>query len=130
MSLEVGRAGDCVITRLDPFLILIAFSFIAISGCLSSMQPLDPADLRGDTESARRLRMHVEWLAAPELDGRKPGTAGNRQAADYLERSFRESGLEPLPSLSGYRQPISADLGDNIMAVRRHTDAASPARWI
>ncbi len=109
---------------------LIAFSFVVITGCLSTMQPLDPADLRGDTESARRLRTHVEWLAAPELDGRKPGTAGNRQAADYIEQSFRESGLEPLPSLSGYRQPISPDLGDNIMAVRPHTDAASPARWI
>ena len=94
------------------------------------MQPLDPAALRGDTESARRLRMHVEWLAAPERDGRRPGTAGNRQAADYIEWSFRESGLEPLPSLSGYRQPISPNLGDNIMAVRSHTDAASPARWI
>lgn len=94
------------------------------------MQPLDPAALRGDTESARRLRAHVEWLAAPERDGRRPGTAGNRQAADYIERSFRESGLEPLPSLSGYRQPISPGLGDNIMAVRPHTDVASSARWI
>lgn len=112
------------------FEFVIAFSFVVITGCLSTMQPLDPADLRGDTESARRLRTHVEWLAAPKLDGRKPGTAGNRQAADYIERSFQESGLEPLSSLFGYRQPISPDLGDNIMAVRPHTDAASPARWI
>jgi hypothetical protein len=112
------------------FEFLIAFSFVVITGCLSTMQPLDPADLRGDTESARRLRTHVEWLAAPERDGRKPGTPGNRQAADYIERNFRESGLEPLPSLSGYRQLISPDLGDNIMAVRPHTDAASPPRWI
>jgi hypothetical protein len=38
---------------------------------------------------------HVLTLSNPFFEGRRPGLAGNRHAADYLEFWFREYGLEP-----------------------------------
>ena len=40
-------------------------------------------------EVASRLRTAVEWLAAPEREGRGPGTAGIEAAADWVARQFQ-----------------------------------------
>ena len=40
-----------------------------------------------------RLRSSVEWLAAPEREGRGPGTAGIEAAADWVRRQFADIGL-------------------------------------
>ena len=40
-----------------------------------------------------RLRSEVEWLAAPEREGRGPGTKGIEQAADWVARQFSDIGL-------------------------------------
>lgn len=42
---------------------------------------------------AARLREDVAWLAAPEREGRGPGTAGIDQAAEWLARRFAGLGL-------------------------------------
>jgi hypothetical protein len=68
-------------------------------------------------------------LAGPELQGRKPGTPGNRAAAEYIASRFREMGLAPLASLEGYRQQISPALGDNILAVKPAASGSS-SRWL
>lgn len=80
------------------------------------------------SELAKRLRSHVEYLASPQLQGRKPGTRGHRIAADYLVTRFREIGLEPLSSLRGYGQPVRPDLGENLIGARPARSRAS-ARW-
>jgi hypothetical protein len=41
-----------------------------------------------------RLRSAVEWLAAPEREGRGPGTAGIDAAADWVAARFADIGLE------------------------------------
>jgi len=90
---------------------------------------IDPRTLPVSSDLARRLQTHVQYLASPELQGRKPGTPGNRKAADYLAARFRELGLAPLPSLNGYRQPVSPALGDNLIAVRPAATGSS-SRWL
>ncbi|MEW6543037.1 MAG: M28 family peptidase [Nitrospirota bacterium] len=94
-----------------------------------SMTAVDPKTLPVTTDLARQLRAHVDELASPKLRGRKPGTEGNRAAAAYLEARFREVGLHPLASLGGYRQPISDELGDNVIGVRP-AQAGTSARWL
>lgn len=98
------------------------------------MTAVDPQALPVTTDLAKRLRSHVEFLASPDLKGRKPGTPGHRTAAEYISSQFREAGLESLPSLHGYGQPISAKLGDNLIGVRpaaapRMSSQRSP-RWL
>lgn len=114
-------------------LTLSTLSFVVCltaTGCLRTMEAVDPKTLPVDTASAQRLRSHVAMLASPELAGRRPGTAENRLAAQYIEDQFRAVGLRPLPSLGGYRQPISAGIGDNLIGVVQATTPSDTARWI
>ena len=91
---------------------------------------VDPHALPVSSDLAQRLRAHVQFLAGPDLHGRKPGTEGNRKAAAYLADSFREIGLEPVPSLGGYRQQLAGDLGDNLIGMRPASGRTGSAPWI
>lgn len=94
------------------------------------MEPLDPRILPVTTASAKRLQTHVSFLASPDLAGRQPGTPGNRQAAHYIEDQFRGIGLRPFPSLGGYRQTISARMGDNLIGFIPPAEQTASTRWI
>ncbi|MGH7230439.1 MAG: M28 family metallopeptidase [Nitrospiraceae bacterium] len=98
------------------------------------MATVDPKTLPVDSGLAKQLRAHVNFLAGPELKGRKPGTAGHRTAADYITARFQEIGLQPLPSLNRYGQPVSDELGDNLIGARLsaggETDSERESRWV
>ncbi|MES4786785.1 MAG: hypothetical protein C4294_14240, partial [Nitrospiraceae bacterium] len=98
----------------------VIFAVLFFYGCSNPVSAVAHQTLVVTTDLAKRLRGHVEFLASPELKGRKPGTPGNRAAADYdyIIARFREAGLEPLPSLNGYGQTISPLLGDNLIGAR------------
>lgn len=102
---------------------------LSSTGCLRTMEAIDPRSLPSPSALGQRLQQHVSFLASPELAGRQPGSPGNRQAAHYIEEQFRAVGLQPLPSLGGYRQTISATIGDNVLGVIPPT-AGTAARWI
>ena len=113
--------------------ILTALSLLlglASTGCLGTMEAIDPRSLPITSASGQRLQHHVSFLASPELSGRQPGSSGNRQAAHYIEEQFRAVGLQPLPSLGGYRQAISPTIGDNILGFLPPTAGSAPARWM
>ncbi|TAJ22351.1 MAG: M28 family peptidase [Nitrospirae bacterium] len=92
--------------------------------------PVDPHSLPITSDLAKTLRGHVEYLAGPKLQGRKPGTAGNREAAAYLETQFHAAGLQPLASLGGYRQPLAEDLGDNLLGMRPASESGPTDGWL
>ena len=100
------------------------------TGCLHTMEPIDPRNLPVDSVSAQRLHSHVAFLAGAEQTGRQPGSPGNRQAAQYLADQFRAVGLQPLPSLGGYRQPIAPQIGDNLIGFIPPTADTGSARWL
>ena len=45
--------------------------------------------------SAAEYERHIVTLASDEFEGRKPGTAGERKAVDYLVAEFKKLGLQP-----------------------------------
>ncbi len=94
------------------------------------MEAVDPRFLPITTASGQHLQQHVAFLASPELMGRRPGTPGNRQAASYIEDQFRAVGLRPLPSLGGYRQVISPQIGDNLIGFLPPASGDGSVRWI
>ena len=51
----------------------------------------DPAD---DAALRDRLKHAVEWLAAPEREGRGPGTKGVEQTADWVAEQLSGIGLD------------------------------------
>ncbi|MGQ0810449.1 MAG: M28 family metallopeptidase [Nitrospiraceae bacterium] len=100
-------------------------------GCVHTIvTDIDPNTLPVIGDLANRLRDHVKFLASPGLKGREPGTEGNRAAAEYITVQFREVGLEPLASLHGFGQPISSELGDNLIGVRWPKIPSSLPRWL
>jgi hypothetical protein len=73
------------------------------------------------------LMRHVEYLAHPDLEGRRG--RGATLAADYIVRHLREAGLEPLfngsfeqPIPSGGAAESPAILGRNVGALLRGSD--------
>src|SRR5690348_13104064 len=54
-------------------------------GCVDDAHPYDEA----------ALRTHLDYLASKQLDGRVPGTKGDRAARAYVAERFRCLGLMP-----------------------------------
>lgn len=102
---------------------------VAVSAA-SMTTAVDPRTLPVISDLAQRLRAHVQFLAGPDLHGRKPGTEGNQKASEYIAGQFRAIGLESLPSLRGYRQPLAGGLGDNLIARRPASGQPGAAPWI
>jgi hypothetical protein len=70
----------------------------------------------------RALRVRINFLASPQLEGRATGSPGNEEAARYLAAAFRNAGLKPLGTSkqgdaaaptdgSGYFQPFTFTAG-------------------
>ncbi len=51
------------------------------------------AELFSKTITADDLKTHLYILAAPDMEGRETGTAGQRKAAEYLKQQFAKIGI-------------------------------------
>jgi hypothetical protein len=94
------------------------------------MQAVEPSSLPITSDLAKALQTHVRSLADPSLQGRKPGTQGNRTAADYIRTRFQDAGLVPLSSLGGYGQSLPAQLGDNLLGLKPAAGANAQAPYL
>jgi hypothetical protein len=56
--------------------------------------------------AAKNWWSHVQYLADDQLQGRHTGTAGFELAAAYIEKQFRDAGLQPAGT-TGYRQDVA-----------------------
>ncbi len=79
-----------------------------------------------------RLKTHVETLASPAFGGRRGEDA--KKAADYVEKAFRDAGLEPLFD-GRYTQSIPGQepgliVGRNVGARLTGSDPALKNEWI
>jgi len=85
-------------------------SWCGLSICLFAMSAAfaEPGLAVVDNDREDRLRADVTWLAAPEREGRGPGTKGIREAATWIGQQFASIGLE---SVNGLReQPFTMTL--------------------
>jgi len=65
-------------------------ALVGAAACVA--EPTEPVPASAGMRD--RLRADVEWLAAPEREGRGPGSAGIDAAADWVAARFRDVGLE------------------------------------
>ena len=63
----------------------------------------------GTADSGRYLK-DVQTLAAPNMEGRGPGTKGLEKASKYIEQRYRSLHLQPAGT-SGYLQPFTVTTG-------------------
>lgn len=77
---------------------------------------LSPADRFPDAT----FRDHVAWLADDARNGRKAGSEGGREAADYIASHLAEAGLKPVLPDGSFFQEFSLDDGTrarNVLAI-------------
>jgi hypothetical protein len=76
---------------------------------LASTQPtISPAD-------PQRYLTDVKTLAAPNMEGRGPGTQGIVRASKYIEARYKTLGLQPAGTI-GYLQPFTVTTGAKLKA--------------
>jgi hypothetical protein len=61
----------------------------------------------GATITAADLKVLVESLAGPDMQGRETGEEGQRKAADYIAAQFKALGLTPVGDRKSYFQQIA-----------------------
>lgn len=68
---------------------------------------------KDDALVVENLLKHVRFLADDKLEGRRTGTAGEKEAANYISSQFQLLGLQP-KGATGYLQPFGIDEGKQI----------------
>src|ERR1041384_3464437 len=74
---------------------LIHKSLVLLSTCLIASATLAQTPAPASTASIDKLRTHVTYLASDKLQGRRTGTKGASEAADYIAMQFVKMGLVP-----------------------------------
>ncbi len=69
--------------------------------------------------TARQFFKHEKFLAADQLEGRFPGTAGNNKAAGYIKKQFKKSNLKPLNG--SYFQRFKLFIKPNVNSIQSDT---------
>lgn len=67
-----------------------------------------------DSEAVAAFKSHVRMLSAASLEGRKAGSEGEKEAAEYVEQMFREYGVEILTPNGGELFGITREGGDTL----------------
>ena len=107
---------------------------LALAVALPGLQfkPADPASL----VSEARLRANLTYIASDELGGRGTPSKGLDQAADFIARSFKDSGLEPVDGSYFQLAPESRlnregePTVKNVVGIHRGTDHELKDTWV
>lgn len=67
-----------------------------------------------DGETVTALKSHVRELSAAHLEGRKPGSEGEKEAAEYVYSRLKEYGVDMLSPSSGELFGIRKENGDTL----------------
>jgi len=85
------------------------FTFLLLTGSSIAAQKLK----KEDRQLQNALQLHVTYLSSDMLEGRRTGTAGEKLAAEYISKTFREIGLAP-KGTSDYYQYFDINEGRQI----------------
>ncbi len=67
-----------------------------------------------DSEKVAAFKSHIRTLSAAHLEGRKAGSEGEKEAAEYVEQMFREYGIDLLTPSGGDVFGMMKDNGDTL----------------
>ena len=69
-----------------------------------------------DSDMVRTLRSHVTYLSSPEMEGRAPGSEGEKAAAGYVQSVLESYGIDILSGEEGDIFGISRESGDTLVS--------------
>lgn len=95
---------------------------LILSALLSLMPLLLPAQFRSgmsygdldDSETVAAIKSHVRTLSAAHLEGRKAGSEGEKEAAEYVEQMFKQYGVDLLSPSGGDVFGVMKENGDTL----------------
>ncbi len=67
--------------------------------------------------SSQKLKTYVDWLAAPQREGRGLGSAGLQASAEFIAKQMAEAGLQPAGDNGGWLQKFRVPQGADGKAV-------------
>ncbi|HSK21477.1 MAG TPA: M28 family peptidase [Longimicrobiales bacterium] len=106
---------------------------VLVAACAPSNASLDTAPLATAAIDSVRLMHDIGVLAHDSMEGRLVGTPGNARARAFIERSFRERGLQPAGS-SSYLHPFDIQRDDatieGVNIIGQVTGTAQPSQYI
>jgi aminopeptidase YwaD len=77
-------------------------SLALLVGCSPAIKNAGNPDI-----TQEEIKHHIQYLASPELKGRRSGEEGNTLAAKYIAQQFASYGLTPLGKNNDYFQPFT-----------------------
>ena len=80
--------------RVIPMLLGLVYLGVSVFQPAVEVRAESAAEAADDAAVRERLRTAVEWLAAPEREGRGPGTKGIDLAADWVANQLADIGLD------------------------------------
>ncbi len=86
------------------FYLYVYCSVVMVSTALQSA--VKPSSAAQPLIQADSLHKHVAFLTDDALQGRSVGSAGGRRAAAYIAQQLANWGLQPVPPLTDFLQPI------------------------
>ena len=92
-------------------LVLLAFMPFVMNAQFRSGMAYEDLD---DSEKVSAFKSHIRTLSAAHLEGRKAGSEGEKEAAEYVEQMFREYGIDLLTPSGGDVFGMMKDNGDTL----------------
>ena len=87
--------------------VLLPFIAAALAATLGAFNADDRMIKKaGEAIRTATYRAHIEGLSSDEMEGRSPGTDGERKTIEYIEKEFLELGLQPVGG-GDYRQDVA-----------------------
>ena len=101
------KAGCLIAAALSAPLALVAQSSPANSDSVPAISGLPPAArTAANSISPEKIRAHVRFLSLDLLEGRGPGTRGDKLAAEYIATQFALEGLQPSGENNSFFQQV------------------------
>ncbi|HSJ29857.1 MAG TPA: M28 family peptidase [Longimicrobiales bacterium] len=106
---------------------------VLVAACAPSNASLEAPPLAAASIDSVRLLRDIGVLAHDSMEGRLVGTPGNARARAFIERSFRERGLQPVGGTS-YLHPFNIERNnttiEGVNIVGQVTGTTQPSQYI
>ena len=95
---------------------IAAFFAVAAAGFNAGAQFKTGYQSLYDSETVQSLKEHVCYISSPSMEGRKAGSEGEHETAQYLSAVFKKYGIDLLSPEDGEIFGLRTDSGDTLVS--------------
>ena len=95
---------------------LLAAACLLLSTALSAQFRTGSFDDLYDSETVHAFKEHVSYLSSAALEGRKAGSEGEREAAEYVARALEKYGVDLISPVTGQEFGLAREGADTLLS--------------